>query len=309
MTHASTEGRIAEVTMQEWERRKEFVGFTDEDVQLLRELRPIAEAYADEVVEGLYRQFLRFEETKAFFPDEATLNRVKTLQKAYFLGLTQGDYGEAYLANRLHIGRVHQRIGLLPRWYMGAYSIYMQLVFPRVMAAFKPNVEKAQRAFLALLKLMMLDMDVAIATYIAAREEVIARQAQEILEISTPVMQVWEGVVAAPLIGTLDTQRTQQLMEQLLHRIVETRSSVALVDITGVPAIDTKTAQHLIETITAARLLGADVVLTGVRPAIAQTLVHLGIDLAGVITRSSLAAGLRYALDALNLQATGKSEA
>ena len=309
MTHASTEGRIAEVTMQEWERRKEFVGFTDEDVQLLRELRPIAEAYADEVVEGLYRQFLRFEETKAFFPDEATLNRVKTLQKAYFLGLTQGDYGEAYLANRLHIGRVHQRIGLLPRWYMGAHSIYMQLVFPRVMAALKPNVEKAQRAFLALLKLMMLDMDVAIATYIAAREEVIGRQAQEILEISTPVMQVWEGVVAAPLIGTLDTQRTQQLMEQLLHRIVETRSSVALVDITGVPAIDTKTAQHLIETITAARLLGADVVLTGVRPAIAQTLVHLGIDLAGVITRSSLAAGLRYALDTLNLQATGKSEA
>lgn len=309
MTRASTEGRIAEVTMQEWERRKEFVGFTDEDVQLLRELRPIAEAYADEVVEGLYRQFLRFEETKAFFPDEATLNRVKTLQKAYFLGLTQGDYGEAYLANRLHIGRVHQRIGLLPRWYMGAYSIYMQLVFPRVMAAFRSDVEKAQRAFLALLKLMMLDMDLALATYIAAREEVIARQAQEILEISTPVMQVWEGVVAAPLIGTLDTQRTQQLMEQLLHRIVETRSSVALVDITGVPAIDTKTAQHLIETITAARLLGADVVLTGVRPAIAQTLVHLGIDLAGVITRSSLAAGLRYALDALNLQATGKSEA
>jgi PAS domain S-box-containing protein len=133
-------------------------------------------------------------------------------------------------------------------------------------------------------------------------EETIARQAQEILEVSTPVVQVWEGILAAPLIGTLDSQRTEQFMERLLHRIVETNSAVALVDITGVPAIDTQTAQHLIETMTAVRMLGAQVVLTGVRPALAQTLVHLGIDLSHMITRSSLAAGLRVALDLLGLQ-------
>jgi PAS domain S-box-containing protein len=132
-------------------------------------------------------------------------------------------------------------------------------------------------------------------------EETIARQAQEILEVSTPVVQVWDGVVAAPLIGTLDSQRTEQFMERLLQRIVETNSSVALVDITGVPTIDTQTAQHLIETITAVRMLGAQVVLTGVRPALAQTLVHLGIDLSHIVTRSSLSAGLRIALDLLGL--------
>jgi PAS domain S-box-containing protein len=135
-----------------------------------------------------------------------------------------------------------------------------------------------------------------------AGNEAISRRAQEILDISTPVVQVWEGVVLAPLIGSLDSQRTQQLMEKLLEAIVETRSSVALVDITGVPAVDTATGRHLVETMSAVRLLGANVILTGVRPAIAQTLVHLGVDLAGVTTRASLSAGLRTAMEILSLQ-------
>lgn len=137
-------------------------------------------------------------------------------------------------------------------------------------------------------------------------EQQVARQAQEILDIATPVVQVWEGVVAVPLIGSLDSERTQQFMERLLTNIVETTSSVALIDITGVPAIDTQTAQHLIETISAVRLLGAEVILTGVRPSIAQTIVHLGVDLSGVITRPSLVAGLRVALNILDLRVVPK---
>jgi len=128
-------------------------------------------------------------------------------------------------------------------------------------------------------------------------EDKIKRQAQEILEMATvPVVQVWEGIVLVPIIGTLDSQRTQQLMERLLQRVTETSSPVALLDITGVPAVDSQTAQHLIETVSAVRLLGADVIITGIRPPIAQTLVHLGIDLNNVTTRSSLTAGLRMAL-------------
>jgi len=141
-----------------------------------------------------------------------------------------------------------------------------------------------------------------------AAEERIRQQAREIMELSTPVMQVWQGVVAAPLIGTLDSERTQQFMERLLERIVETNSPVALVDIMGVPIIDTQTAQHLIETISAVRLLGAQVILTGVRPAIAQTLVHLGIDLTGIITRNSLSAGLKVALDLLDVEIVSKDK-
>jgi rsbT co-antagonist protein RsbR len=134
-----------------------------------------------------------------------------------------------------------------------------------------------------------------------AAAEALSRQAQEILDISTPVVRVWEGIILAPIIGLLDSQRTQQLMEKLLQGIVDTGSTIALVDITGVPAIDTQTARHLVESVAAVRLIGADVILTGVRPAIAQTLVHLGVDLSGITTRASLAAGLRAALDALSL--------
>ena len=139
-------------------------------------------------------------------------------------------------------------------------------------------------------------------TELKRAEERLNRQAQEILELSTPVVQIWEGIVIAPLIGMLDSERTQQFMERFLSGIVDTQSPVALVDITGVPTVDTQTAQHLIEAITAARLLGTKVILTGVRPAIAQTLVHLGIDLSEIETRASLSAGLNLALNMLGLR-------
>ena len=143
-----------------------------------------------------------------------------------------------------------------------------------------------------------------------AAEDRIRIQQQAILEMATvPVVHVWEGIVMVPLIGTLDSQRAQQLMERLLQRVNETLSPVALLDITGVPAVDTQTAQHLIETISAVRLLGAEVVLTGVRPTIAQTLVHLGIDLSSILTRSSLASGLRVAFELLNLSVAQKAAA
>lgn len=130
-------------------------------------------------------------------------------------------------------------------------------------------------------------------------EAQLTKMAQEILDVSTPVMQIWQDVIIAPLIGTLDTRRTQQFTERLLENIAKTNSKVALIDITGVPVIDTKTAQHLIETITAVKLMGARTILTGLNPTIAQTLVHLGVDLSNFITRQSLESGLRTALDIL----------
>ncbi|MFB2838685.1 STAS domain-containing protein [Floridanema evergladense] len=133
-------------------------------------------------------------------------------------------------------------------------------------------------------------------------QERLTRQSQELLEISTPILQIMAGVVVAPLIGTLDSQRAQRFTEVLLDRVVETRSDIALVDITGVPTVDTQTAHHLIESISAVKLLGAQVILTGVSPAIAQTVVQLGIDLSDILTRSSLVAGLRVAMNLLNLK-------
>ena len=132
--------------------------------------------------------------------------------------------------------------------------------------------------------------------------ETVQRQAQEIMDISVPIIQIWKGIIVAPLIGTLDSSRTQQFMEKLLNGIVKTNSPNALIDITGVPTIDTQTAQHLLEAITAAKLLGAKVTLTGVSPAIAQTLVHLGIELSEIVTYPTLERGLRASLENMNLK-------
>jgi rsbT co-antagonist protein RsbR len=139
-------------------------------------------------------------------------------------------------------------------------------------------------------------------TYIKGREEVILRQTDEITEISTPVIQVWEGILALPIIGTLDSARTQVVMENLLQKIVETGSSIAILDISGVPAVDSLVAQHLIKTVSATRLMGAECIISGIRPEIAQTVVHLGIDLSNVVTKSSLASALKTAFNMLQLQ-------
>jgi rsbT co-antagonist protein RsbR len=136
------------------------------------------------------------------------------------------------------------------------------------------------------------------------REEVITRQQQDMLELSTPVVQLWEGVLGLPLIGTLDSARTQVVMENLLQRIVETGARIAIIDITGVPTVDTLVAQHLLKTVAAARLMGADCIISGIRPQIAQTVVHLGLDLTTVVTKATLADAFAVALQRVGLTVT-----
>ncbi len=141
---------------------------------------------------------------------------------------------------------------------------------------------------------------IAFDAFTKSREEVIVRQQHELLELSTPVIQLWDGILALPLIGTLDSGRTQVVMESLLQQIVQTGSTIAIIDITGVPTVDTLVAQYLLKTISAARLMGADCIISGVRPQIAQTIVHLGVELGDVSTRATLADAFRIALGRLN---------
>ncbi len=138
--------------------------------------------------------------------------------------------------------------------------------------------------------------------YQKSREEIIARQQHEMLELSTPVVKLWEGILALPLIGTLDSERTQIVMESLLQQIVETGASIAIIDITGVPTVDTLVAQHLLKTVAAGRLMGADCIISGIRPQIAATIVHLGVDLSAVITKASLADAFSLALGRMGMK-------
>jgi rsbT co-antagonist protein RsbR len=180
---------------------------------------------------------------------------------------------------------------------------FKQPLFNRMRQQLKDPIELVEEIWLAtnlLDQLGLLSMEV----YQKAREGVILRQQEELMELSTPVVKLWEGILALPIIGTLDSARTQMMMESLLQKIVETGSEVAIIDITGVPTVDTLTAQHLLKTVTAARLMGADCMISGIRPQIAQTIVYLGIDLANVTTKATLADAFVTALKRLGATIT-----
>jgi rsbT co-antagonist protein RsbR len=145
---------------------------------------------------------------------------------------------------------------------------------------------------------------VTVEAYQKSRQQIIERQQQELLDLTTPVVKLWESIVALPLIGTLDSERTQVVMESLLDSIVENEAAIAIIDITGVPTVDTLVAQHLLKTVAAARLMGAECIISGIRPQIAQTIVHLGVDLGDVVTKATLAEALKIALRRVGLTVT-----
>ena len=183
----------------------------------------------------------------------------------------------------------------------GETSVFVLALKKPILTALQQQLEAVDSvqltsAFWGLTKLVDSMAQFTATTFQKAREEIITRQQEELLELSTPVVKLWEGVLAVPMIGTLDSNRTQIVMETLLQKIVETGSELAIIDITGVPTVDTLVAQHLLKTVTAIRLMGADCIISGIRPQIAQTIVHLGIDLQGISTKATLADALSLAL-------------
>jgi rsbT co-antagonist protein RsbR len=195
------------------------------------------------------------------------------------------------------ISKVRARQGFTPSETATFVFSLKQPLFERLRVAYGEDVDGFARetwtATVLLDKLGLFTTEV----FQKGREEVIALQQQEMLELSTPVVQLWEGILALPLIGTLDSARTQVVMESLLQRIVDTGAQIAIIDITGVATVDTLVAQHLLKTIAAARLMGAECYISGIRPQIAQTIVHLGVELNDVVTKATLADALRIAVE------------
>jgi rsbT co-antagonist protein RsbR len=278
----------------ELQRRKDWLGFGPGDVARLQEMRVVAAEYADEVIEDLYEHFLAFPETRAFFTEPAVLEHVKQMQLEYFKGLTEGDYGVEYARNRLLIGAVHGRIGLDVKWYLGAYNFYLAAVTDRLVKAYGSH-EQAVEAFFSLKKLVYLDIGLAIDTYIYQRERTIQRQQLAIRELSTPVLRLRPGLLLLPMVGAIDTQRARQITEQVLRSVRANRAKVVVMDVTGVPTVDSAVANHLVQTVEAARLLGASVIVSGLSPEIAQTLVTIGVDLSKMTTVGDLQGGIEAA--------------
>jgi len=276
-------------------RRKAWLEFTLEDETRLLSLNEMAQGYATEVIEALYDHFLAFDDTKKFFENASVLNRVKNLQKEYFLRLTKGNYDNKYVEERIKIGVVHASIGLDVKWYLGAYNFYLRAVGERIFKAFKNHPEQALEAYFSLTKLVYLDIGLAIDTYIFQREVTISKQQEAIRELSTPVLQLREELLILPIIGAIDSQRARQLTEQLLHAIRDKRAKVVVVDITGVPTVDSRVANHLVQTVDATRLMGAVLIITGLSAEVAQTLVTIGVDLSKIMTVGDLQGGIEAA--------------
>lgn len=274
------------------ERRKEWLEFTAEDVKHLGELNSIAQGYADELIKSLNVHFKKFDESSQIFDNPEVLKRVKILQKEYFLRLTQGNYDSKYIEERLKVGSVHASIGLDVKWYLGAYNFYVQTVGEKIFEAFNKDPKKVQELFLSLIKLVFMDIGLAIDTYIFEREITIHKQQEALRELSTPVLQIHDELLILPIVGTIDEHRARLLKETLLTSIRDRRAKVVIMDITGVTTVDSRVANHLLQTVDASRLMGATVIVTGLSPEIAQTLVTIGVNLSKFNSVGDLQGGL-----------------
>jgi rsbT co-antagonist protein RsbR len=285
--------------------RRAFFRLTDEDLARLASLRPFAEKVTDEIVDDFYALLLDHAETRRFFPDDATIRRVKRTQREYFLGLFAGRCDLSYVEDRLRVGAAHERIGLAPKWYLGAYRQYLQLILDKLIIELADT--RARRdAFISIQRIVFFDVALAIDTYIAANLEALGRHQQAIRELSTPVIRVYDRVLLLPLVGAVDSHRAHQVMESVLMHIVDAQAKCIIIDIAGVPVVDTRVADHLLKTTAAVRLLGAQTILTGITAQVARTMVQLGVDISAMHTVSRLSDGIELALGLVGKEITDK---
>jgi rsbT co-antagonist protein RsbR len=296
---------ILKLDQAEIDGRRLFFRLTDDDLKRLASLRPLAEKITDAIVEDFYALLLSHQDTSKFFPDEATIRRVKRTQREYFVGLFSGRCDLPYVEDRLRVGAAHERIGLAPKWYLGAYRQYLQLIHEHLDAEIK-DPKEAREAFFCVQRMVFFDVALAIDTYIAANLEALGRHQEAIRELSTPVIRVYDRILLLPLIGAVDSHRAQQIMESVLVNVVEAQARCIIIDIAGVPVVDTRVADNLLKTTAAVRLLGAETVLTGITAQVARTMVQLGVDVSSMHTVSRLSDGIELALGMVGKTITAK---
>ena len=297
---------ILKLDKEELQRRLAFFELNDEDLKRLTSLRSFADRWTHEITEGLYELIMEQPESRGFFPDQATLARVKKLQNGYFLGLFSGNYDITYVRDRLRVGTAHERIGMPPKLYLGAYRRYLALIHSKLRQHFKGNDDEAAKALESIRKIIFFDMTLAIDTYIAAYLETMTRHQAAIRELSTPVIKVHDRILLLPIVGTVDTQRAHQIMETVLVEVVEQQAKVMILDIAGVPVVDTRVADHILKTTAAVQLLGAQTILTGISASVARTVVQLGLEITRMHTRSNLSEGIELALSIVGKKITSK---
>jgi len=298
---------ILKIDDDERKGRLAFFELTEEDFQRLRALKPFADRWTHEITEGLYELLMGQPESRVFFPDDATLSHVKKMQNSYFLGLFSANFDLGYVRDRLRVGATHERIGMPPKLYLGAYHRYLHLIHMKLVEHFNGNETEATKALSSIRKIIFFDMALAIDTYIAAYLETMTRHQAAIRELSTPVIKVHDRILLLPIVGTVDTQRAHQIMETVLLQVVEQQAKVMILDIAGVPVVDTKVADHILKTTAAVQLLGSQTILTGISASVARTVVQLGVEITRMHTRAKLSEGIELALSIVGKRITSKT--
>lgn len=268
---------------------------TKADKDCVRDLASLSDQVADEIIDEFYTHILSFEDASKQFSDDSQIARVKAGQKRYFNGLVSAEFNKEYVEDRRRIGQIHESVGVTPTLYIGAYAFYLHRMGQIVLQKMASDPAQAATLVLSLIKIAHFDMALALETYVTARERTIENQQQQLRELPTPVLKLRDGLLLIPVVGTLDGYRARSLTIQLLEGIRDHRARAIVLDITGVDSVDSAVANHLIQAMAAAKLMGACSILTGLSADVARALVKIGVDGESMNTAGDLQQGIEIA--------------
>jgi rsbT co-antagonist protein RsbR len=293
---------MTEFAPSDIDRRLEFVNLGPDDRERIMAVKSAVTDHLDEHVGAFFAHLDKFDEARGLTARRELIEEARRLKREHLVAMVSGVYGHDYIEQRFRLGQLYSRAALEVSIFMGAFHNLMASVGRRVMAQFPKDPLTGFEHFTSLKKIAFFDIAIIVDAMMADREQTIRQQEDAIRELSTPTLQVRDQLLILPIIGLLDTQRAKQLTDNLLHAIRAHRARVVVMDITGVATVDSKVANHLIQTVEAAALMGAAVILTGVSAEVAQSLVTLGVDLGRITTLGDLQGGLEEAERILGYQ-------
>jgi rsbT co-antagonist protein RsbR len=292
MPDESRESTRLQLTDKEIERRLRFVDLRPDDLQRIAAIKDLVSSRAEEFAAAFFDYLAKFEEAAALFANRTILEQARAAKREHLFAMVSGKYDRAYAEQRVKLALLYGRVGLETRVFLGAFHHLLRSIGVEIA---RSSAQHATENIIALEKVGFFDLGIMVDVLIDERERVIGLQQVAIRELSTPALQIRDRLLILPIIGVLDSQRAKQLTDNLLHAIRANRAKVVVIDITGVAAVDSKVANHLIQTVAAAKLMGASVIVTGLSAEVAQSLVALGVDLSTLNTIGDLQGGLEEA--------------
>ncbi|HEY2660035.1 MAG TPA: protoglobin domain-containing protein [Caulobacteraceae bacterium] len=298
---AALDAHLRQVLDYDVERRQQVVDLQAIDLQNIAELKDDVIKHLDEHVDAFFSYLKEWPEVVGLSAGSAFFDEAVRLKREHLIAMVSGDYGKEYVEQRIAFGIAYSKAGLDARMFLGGFHALLRSLGAQIMEDADAPMLAFDR-FTSLKKVAFFDLGIIVDVLIADRESTIAQQQNAIRELSTPTLQIRERLLILPIIGVLDTDRARQLTEGLLSAIRANRAKVVVMDVTGVATVDSKVANHLLQTIAASRLMGADVIITGLSADVAQSLVTLGVDLATLNAIGDLQGGLEEAERLLGYQ-------